>query len=381
MLSVWEQHELLHADVVIVGGGVVGMWSALEIARRHPRLRILLLERAPIPLGASTRNAGFATIGTVGEAIEHARSAGTERVAMLIVERWLGIRRWLEEFDPEELGYEPVGGYELIRPHEEHVRHAVDYWNELLRDSFGGDVFADRPELVAEFGFPREQVQTILATPYDGALHTGRAIRALQLRIARMGIWTMSGARAEALEPASSGVTLTCWDSAAQRTLTLRARVVALCTNAWLPELVPNLEIRPARGQVLLSIPLGRQLWRGTFHMEAGFYYFRALGTRLLLGGGRHRAMQEEETYEFALNPFVQKHLEELARSLLPPDVEFAVQTRWCGIMGMAPDRLPRVQHVGERTVVGFGCNGMGMALAPRIGAQVATLVEEWLAA
>jgi glycine/D-amino acid oxidase-like deaminating enzyme len=61
--------------------------------------------------------------------------------------------------------------------------------------------------------------------------------------------------------------------------------------------------------------------------------------------------------------------------------VEFAVQTRWCGIMGMAPDRLPRVQHVGERTVVGFGCNGMGMALAPRIGAQVATLVEEWLAA
>jgi len=381
MLSVWEQHELLHADVVIVGGGVVGMWSTLEIARRHPRLRILLLERAPIPLGASTRNAGFATIGTVGEAIEHARSAGTERVAMLMVERWLGIRRWLEEFDPEELGYEPVGGYELIRPHEERVRHAVDYWNELLRDSFGGDVFADRPELVAEFGFPREQVQTILATPYDGALHTGRAIRALQLRIARMGIWTMSGAQAEALEPASSGVTLTCWDSAAQRTLTLRARVVALCTNAWLPELVPNLEIRPARGQVLLSIPLGRQLWRGTFHMEAGFYYFRALGTRLLLGGGRHRAMQEEETYEFALNPFVQKHLEELARSLLPPDVEFAVQTRWCGIMGMAPDRLPRVQHVGERTVVGFGCNGMGMALAPRIGAQVATLVEEWLAA
>jgi len=381
MFSIWEQAELLRADIVIVGAGFVGLWSALECCRRYPRQRVVVVERAVIPLGASTRNAGFATIGTVGEAVVHARQVGEEAVAGLMVERWLGLQQWRQEFGDMALGYEPVGGYELLFPEEEPVREAVERWNELLSEPLGGKVFRDSPELVRHYGFSPERVCTIIANAYDGALDTGKAFRALQRRVMQQGAVLWTGAPVEAVEPTSGGVSVACWDGSAKRMLTVHARVVAVCTNAWIPELVPHVaDIRPARGQVLLTAPLARRPFPpGTYHFRAGYYYFRWVGSRVLFGGGRERALQEEETHEFALNPAVQQYLEEVLQDLLLPGEEVRVEQRWCGIMGMRPDKLPRVEHAGERVVVGFGCNGMGVALAPRLGARVATLVGDWL--
>ncbi|MCS7169826.1 MAG: FAD-binding oxidoreductase [Candidatus Kapabacteria bacterium] len=381
MFSVWERSELLSADIVVVGGGILGLWSALECCRRYPQRRIVVLERAVLPWGASTRNVGFATIGTVGEALAHAQQVGEERVAALMVERWLGLRRWRQEFGEPALGYEPVGGYELVLAGEETVRAAVERWNELLREALGEDVFRDSPELARQWGFSEEHVYSVIVNPYDGALNTGKAIAVLQQRVLQHGAVLWSGAPVEAVEPTVGKVSVACWDAAAKRLLEIRAGVVAICTNAWIPQLIPHMGyIRPARGQVLLTAPVARQPFpRGTYHFRAGYYYFRWVGQRLLLGGGRQQAMQEEETYEFALNSSLQSHLQDLLQTFLLPAEEVVIEQRWCGIMGMSPDRLPRVEHVGERMVVGFGCNGMGLALAPRLASQVAALVGEWM--
>ncbi len=377
MLSFWEQQELLRADIVVVGGGVLGLWSALECGRRYPQRRILLVERATLPLGASTRNAGFATLGTLGEALAHAQQVGEESVASLMVERWFGLQQWRQEFGDAALGYEPVGGYELLFAGEEHVCEAVEHWNELLREIFPEGLFREVPELARYF--PGAPVRSVIANPYDGALNVGKALSALQQRVAQAGVLIWSGTAVEAVEPTSTGVSVVCWESTARRMLPVRAQVVAICTNAWIPELVPQADIRPARAQVLVTAPLAQRPFpAGTYHFHGGFYYFRWLGLRLLLGGGRHRALQEEETHEFALNPALQSHLEEILQQLLAGQ-EVPVEQRWCGIMGMRPDKLPKVEFVGERLLIGFGCNGMGIALAPRVGGQVATLVGEWL--
>ncbi len=380
MISLWEQQELLRADIVIVGGGIVGLWCALECCRRYPNRRVLLIERATLPLGASTRNAGFATIGTVGESLVHAQQVGDERVAALMVERWLGIQQWRQEFGDTALGYEPVGGYEWIFAGDEHVRAAVDRWNELLREVFAKEVFQDRPELIRQWGLKVPDLKSVIVNPYDGAFNTGKGILSLQQHVLRAGALFWSGTLVEAVEPTSTGVSVTCWEGVGMRRLTVRAHVVAVCTNAWIPDLVQNVDIRPARAQVLLTAPLSQRPFpEGTYHFHAGYYYFRWVGARLLLGGGRHRALQEEETRDFALNAELQRHLEEVLQTLLLPGQRVPIEQRWCGIMGMRPDRLPRVESVEERLVIGFGCNGMGLALAPRIGAHVATLVGDWL--
>src|SRR5436305_2048389 len=49
----------LDADVAIVGGGLTGLWTALEVTRRRPGVRVVLLERGLCGDGASARNGGF----------------------------------------------------------------------------------------------------------------------------------------------------------------------------------------------------------------------------------------------------------------------------------------------------------------------------------
>ena len=51
--------EDLDADVVVVGGGYTGMWTAWEIAEREPNARVVVLEAERCGTGPSGRNGGF----------------------------------------------------------------------------------------------------------------------------------------------------------------------------------------------------------------------------------------------------------------------------------------------------------------------------------
>lgn len=51
----------VHADVCVVGGGYVGLWTAIEIREQAPELKVVLLDREFCGAGASGRNGGWAT--------------------------------------------------------------------------------------------------------------------------------------------------------------------------------------------------------------------------------------------------------------------------------------------------------------------------------
>jgi len=58
--SIWEKESFYgHKDIIIIGSGLVGLWSAWYLKRVQPDLRILIVDRGVVPTGASTRNAGF----------------------------------------------------------------------------------------------------------------------------------------------------------------------------------------------------------------------------------------------------------------------------------------------------------------------------------
>ena len=51
--------EALRADVVVIGGGYTGMWTAWELLEREPQARVVLLEADRCGTGPSGRNGGF----------------------------------------------------------------------------------------------------------------------------------------------------------------------------------------------------------------------------------------------------------------------------------------------------------------------------------
>jgi glycine/D-amino acid oxidase-like deaminating enzyme len=157
------------------------------------------------------------------------------------------------------------------------------------------------------------------------------------------------------------------------------ASQLLICTNAFATDLLPQAHVTPARGQVLVTSPIKNLPFNGTFHSEEGFYYFRNLGSRVLLGGGRNKAFAEEETVDQTTSPFIQEELERyLAEIVLPTCKEpYTIEYRWAGIMGMGADKIPVVKKAEPGVFYAIGLGGMGVALAPVLGEKAAKLLLE----
>ena len=69
--SYWELREWFSdIDFTVFGSGIVGLNCAMELKKKHPKARVLLLEKGMLPQGASTKNAGFACFGSLSELID-----------------------------------------------------------------------------------------------------------------------------------------------------------------------------------------------------------------------------------------------------------------------------------------------------------------------
>lgn len=375
-LSHWERDALLEHDFVVVGGGLIGMSLALELAAARPAARIAVLERGLLPSGASTRNAGFACFGSLSELLSDARRMGEDAALELVVERWLGLRALRARFSDEELGYEACGGYELFAPGELAPLEQLERVNALLRPHLGEDVYRRADAELARFGFAH--TRALVHCPLEGALHSGKLAAALQAHARRAGIALFTGARCTGFAPGKRGLAVRiAAPGPGVPELELEARQIALCSNAWIAEHCPELGLEPARGQVLLSAPVDDLPFRGTFHFDEGYYYFRHVGQRVLFGGGRMLDPTGERSSALELAPAIQLELERLLRERILPGRACRVEMRWSGIMGFAPRKQPFVARRDAHCVIAFGCNGMGVALGTRLAASAARLVLE----
>ena len=68
--SYWENQEFLNdIDLLVVGSGITGLSTAIHYKKDNPESNVVILERGMLPWGASTKNAGFACFGSLGEII------------------------------------------------------------------------------------------------------------------------------------------------------------------------------------------------------------------------------------------------------------------------------------------------------------------------
>lgn len=370
-LSFWEQDAMLDADFIVIGGGIVGLQTALELRERRPQDRIVLLERGLLPAGASSRNAGFACFGSLTEILHDFDTLGEAATLALVERRWRGLKRLRHRLNDDAMGYEGLGGFELLFESRLNALDRLDEINGKLRPLFGQDVFslAEQALRTSRFG---AKVRAIVCNPLEGQVHSGRLMRSLAMLATQRGIEIHTGALVQALEDGDACVRMRI---AGTHDLSFRAARVAVCTNGIASELLPQCGISPARGQVLVTEPISGLPWRGTYHLEQGFYYFRNVGEHVLVGGGRHLDFLAEATREMALTQTIQSALERLLQEIVLPDRKVRIEHRWAGVMGFTADRQPKVCRISDRIALGFGCNGMGVALGADIAAQTAALL------
>ncbi len=372
MRSIWEtRHFHRPPDLVVVGAGIVGLFTALFYKRANPHHHVVILERGPFPSGASVKNAGFACFGSPSELLADETKEGTDAMLTRVENRWKGLLELRAELGDEAIGFEPTGGHEIYGAHDPlytHVAERFDALNAALRPIFGRSVFEWDDTAVAHFGL--RPGHHLVKTDLEGPLDSGALMSTLLRKVQAAGVLFRPNCSVVGLEDPPSGVQVMINGGEV-----LRAANVVLCTNGYARQIFPELPVEPARGQVLKTAPIPGLKLRGTFHYDEGFFYFRDHDGGVLLGGGRNLDVTGETTWEDATTEPIQNALEDLLHNVILPGTSFKVVHRWSGIMGMGPSKSPIVERRSEHVVVAVRLGGMGVALGIRVARQAAELV------
>ena len=372
-LSIWEK-ETYYApqDIIIAGAGLMGLWTALELKKRNEQLRITILERNTTPLGASTRNAGFACFGSPTELIKNAETMGTDAMLELVEMRYKGIEKIKTHFTAAQINFEPCGGYECInKPYRyfEGLGDKINWLNSLLKDITGHPaIFQRKDERLAALGL--QGFDALIENETEASLHSGKLVQSLTQKVQAAGVTILYGIEVTKWEKKHELVTLS-----TKQNIVFSAHQLLFCTNAFTHGLIPELNITPARGQVIVTSPISDLPMKGTFHFDEGFYYWRNLGNRILLGGARNTAFTEEETTDLSGSEKVKNALVFFLQEHLHPKYTYRIEHHWSGIMGFTADKKPYVEQVSDHVFAATACNGMGVALTPVVAENVAKLL------
>lgn len=322
-ISYWLDHSTNESeknfDVVVVGGGIAGTSAAFWLKQEDPDCKVAIIEKSEIAGGASGRNAGFVTCGSV----EHFNRL---------------VERWGEETAYAIWNFSEVN-LELLK------KHIIPGSNDLEFDDKGTFSLAstdvefhelqETASLMEKRGINVEVVQgdqirkRLGAEGFIGGIKylSDASVHPLRLtkRIAQLsGAQVFERTEAMRIEEGPDGT---------RSVLTNRGRfnasVVVLALNGYLPSLDPYFadKVFPTRGQILATEPVERFM-EGPCYAHFVLDYFRQLKDgRVLIGGFRQLEKETEVGYsdhttdkiQVALGEFLEKHFPILKGKDHPP--------------------------------------------------------------
>jgi glycine oxidase len=350
----------MSSDVVIVGGGVIGLSIAYRLGAEG--VAATLLDRREVGREASWAGAGLIPANTV-----QLRTSPTVELrswSAVLFPEWSAA---LREETGIDNGYRRTGGVDVaFSPDEEHeLKATAGRWRTE------GIVF----ERLAEADFQRVEpalgpdLRAAYFLPDRAQVRSPWHLRALALAAARRGARLRPGQAALGFETA--GGRLTAVKTPGGR---LPCGILVIAAGAWSGGLLDGLGVSaptpPVKGQIVL-LKGDRPLLRRIVEHGARYLVPREDG-RVLVG-----ATQEDAGFDIRATPRGVRDLLDEALRLCPVLAEAEVEKAWAGLRPGSIDSRPYIGVVPglSNVVVATGHKRAGLQLAPATAEVVADLV------
>lgn len=324
--SYWKKIALPpKTDIVIVGGGFIGLSVAYWLKCKKPKLDVCVLDSQDLGEGASGRNAGFLTKGSLSFYQHLTTSWGLSNAEDIYHFADESIRLLLEHFTLKECF--STSSYTL--------------YSEPKDFQFKGfqkvsPIFKGILETYQSQGEASINPMILLSSLEDSVKSKGvKVLRGVEcLNLLGKTIETSRGA--------------------------LSADKVVIALNGYTHSLIPDLVI-PQRAQMLcveLKDPFEN---KSLIYEPDSRVYFKSVGRKkVIIGGKRLLDPVTEETSILGINQKIQKSLQDYIHMRLGEI--YTVHARWSGIMGFSTDELPLVEKKENYYLItGFSGHGMGL--------------------
>jgi len=372
--SYWEKSTFLSSiDIAIIGAGLVGTTAALYAKRKFPDAKVVVIDRGFIGSGASTKNAGFACFGSLSELLDDLEVEEESTVFDLLARRYEGLKHLLELLGKDHLDYKPLGGFEIFRQEDKATAllctDKINYFNRKVRYITCMDkTYSLEREKITSSQFAN--VTHCIANRAEGQLHPGKMMERLYRLAQAEGVRFFHGIEVNDFEDSSSGVEIKLSNG-----WTFSTNQLVVANNGFARKLIPALNLEAVRNQVLVTAPIPSLSLKGAFHLHKGFFYFRNIKNRVLIGGGRHLCEEAETTDSFGSNTLIEASLRQLLNEVVIPNVSYKLESKWSGILGVGPSKQPILKKYSMHVTLAVRLGGMGVALGSALGRDVIELI------
>lgn len=373
----------LDVDVAIVGGGFTGLWTARELVRRDPLLRIAVLEQSVCGFGASGRNGGWASaLYPLSDAVVR-RHYGDESADHL--------RRTLQRA-VSELGAALLndgvdahfhGGGTVVAARSEtqatRLRASVDEAH-ATGVSVHDLSWLERDEALEHLNC--SELLGATYTPHCARVHPGRLVRGLAATNERLGMSIYENTRVTRVEPATARRRASALTPYGE----VRADYVVRATEAFTAALSGERRtVVPLFSLMVATEPLSDaffdEVGMSNYETFADDRHLIIYGQRTkdnrLAFGGRGAPYHFGSTIEprFDANDRVFGLLATTLHELFP-QLEGSITHRWGGPLAMPRDHSPFVQidHARGLAAAG-GYTGDGVVLSHVAASALADLI------
>jgi glycine/D-amino acid oxidase-like deaminating enzyme len=364
------------ADVVIIGGGFTGLWTAIRLTESEPALRVTLLEQETVGYGASGRNGGFCE-ASLTHGLANGLRHFPHEVAILEHEGRQNlqgivafVRENLIDCDLEETGTLRVAD-------SEHQVAELEAWVEIANRHGSPVRFLDQAQVQAENHSPLWKAG-LLAPPSENVMINPLklCLGLKKIALAR-GVVIREHSGVERLDRISGGVV------ARTRSASVRADHAVIATSAysrWRRSL--RHVFVPVYDYALVSDPLNAQQkaaigWahrQGMSDVNNRFHYFRLTADDRILWGGFDAIYYRPNRVgpELDARPETFARLERHFRQAFPQLAELRFPYGWGG----AIDTTTRFTvtfgtSMGGRTIHALGYTGLGVGASRWAGGVV----------